>query len=110
MPELTTNLDEIEDIYPLTPLQQGLLFHTLSAPQSGVYIEQVSCTLQGEVEAFERAWQQIIMRHTILRTAFVWQELDVPLQVVEKDVTLPLRILDWRGLWDKPTGYEEQEA
>ncbi|TMC21726.1 MAG: amino acid adenylation domain-containing protein [Chloroflexi bacterium] len=97
----------IEDIYLLTPLQQGLLFHTLSEPRSGVYIEQVSYTLRGEVEvgAFKRAWQQVIARHMILRTAFVWQEVSEPLQIVFKQVKLPLSILDWRNL---PP--EQQEA
>jgi amino acid adenylation domain-containing protein/non-ribosomal peptide synthase protein (TIGR01720 family) len=99
--------DGVEDLYPLTPLQQGLLFHTLSAPRSGVYIEQVSCTLRGElaVDAFERAWQQLIMRHAILRTAFVWQELSEPLQIVFRQVKLPLDILDWRS-----RSIQQQEA
>ena len=90
----------IEDLYPLTPLQQGLLFHTLYAPRSGVYIEQVSGILRGEVKvgAFERAWQQVITQHATLRTAFVWQELlREPLQIVFRQVKLPTRILDWRS-------------
>ena len=89
----------VEDLYPLTPLQQGLLFHTLSAPQSGIYIEQVSCTLRGEIEvgALERAWQRVIMRYAILRTAFVWQELSEPLQIVFPQAKLPTHILDWRS-------------
>ena len=97
----------IEDLYPLTPLQQGLLFHTLSAPQSGVYIEQVSCTLRGElaVDAFEQAWQQVIMRHAVLRTGFVWQELHEPLQIVFRQVEWSLHVLDWKG-----RSLQQQEA
>jgi amino acid adenylation domain-containing protein/non-ribosomal peptide synthase protein (TIGR01720 family) len=97
----------IEDIYPLTPLQQGILFHTLYAPRSGVYLGQMSWLLRGEFEvgAFERAWQQVIAEHTILRTAFVWQELTEPLQIVFQQVKLPLNILDWRN-----RSPEQQEA
>jgi len=67
----------------------------------------MSCVLRGEVEveAFERAWQQVIARHAILRTAFVWRDLREPLQVVFAQVKFPLQVLDWRDLWDKPTGY-----
>jgi amino acid adenylation domain-containing protein/non-ribosomal peptide synthase protein (TIGR01720 family) len=97
----------IEDIYPLTPLQQGILFHTLYAPQSGVYVGQMSWLLRGEFEvgAFERAWWQVIAQHTILRTAFVWQELTEPLQIVFQQVKLPLSMLDWRS-----RSRESQEA
>ena len=90
----------VEDLYPLSPLQQGLLFHTLYAPASGVYVEQLSCTLGGELDsdAFERAWRQTIDRHPILRTAFVWEGLDEPLQVVRRSVRLPFAQEDWRAL------------
>ena len=49
----------VEDVYPLTPMQEGMLFHTLYAPGSGVYVEQSSFMLDGplDVEALERAWQ-----------------------------------------------------
>ena len=41
--------ENIEDIYPLSPLQQGLLFHTLETPGSGVYLQQLSCLLHGDL-------------------------------------------------------------
>jgi amino acid adenylation domain-containing protein len=90
----------VEDLYPLSPLQQGLLFHTLYAPASGVYVEQLNCTLGGELnfDAFGRAWQQTIDRHPILRTAFVWEGLDEPVQVVRRSVRLPFTREDWRAL------------
>ena len=90
----------IEDIYPLSPMQQGMLFHSIYAPESGMYVEQMSCTLRGSlsVDAFERAWRRVISRHTPLRTAFVWQDLDEPLQVVQRQVSLPLEQHDWRAL------------
>ncbi|HEX8474859.1 MAG TPA: amino acid adenylation domain-containing protein, partial [Pyrinomonadaceae bacterium] len=89
----------VEDLYPLSPLQQGLFFHTLYAPTSGVYVEQLSCTLRGalDVEAFKQAWQQVVDRHPVLRTAFVWKELAEPIQVVRQRVKLPCVEEDWRG-------------
>ncbi|MDF0674710.1 MAG: amino acid adenylation domain-containing protein [Nitrospira sp.] len=88
----------IEDVYPLTPLQQGLLFHSLYEPQSGVYIEQLSCRLRGHLDhaAFLDAWRMVIARSTPLRTAFVWQELDRPVQVVLPGEAPPIIELDWR--------------
>ncbi|MEW9701791.1 amino acid adenylation domain-containing protein, partial [Paenibacillus sp. SI8] len=75
---------EMEDIYPLSPMQKGMLFDTLMNPQSGAYFEQASFDLLGrfQVEAFEQSMQALIGRHPILRTNFNngWQ--DQPLQVV----------------------------
>jgi NRPS condensation-like uncharacterized protein len=90
----------VEDIYPFSPMQQGMLFHTLYAPDSGVYCEQISCSLNGNlnVSAFKQAWRQVVQRHPILRTAFLWEGLDEPLQVVRLRVTLPWVQEDWRGL------------
>src|SRR5919198_2636496 len=90
----------VEDIYPLSPLQQGLLFHTLHAPESGVYFEQVSAVLGGDLEvaSFKQAWQKVLERHALLRTAFLWEGLEEPLQVVRSRGTLPWVEEDWRGL------------
>jgi len=90
----------IEAIYPLSPMQEGMLFHTLYAPASGVYFEQLTCTLVGALDLalFEQAWQQIIDRHAILRTLFVWENRDKPLQVVRQRATLPWTRHDWRGI------------
>jgi amino acid adenylation domain-containing protein/non-ribosomal peptide synthase protein (TIGR01720 family) len=90
----------IEDIYPLSPMQQGLLFHTLYQPGSGVYLEQMSCTLEGDLDlaAFQKAWNKVMERHAILRTSFLWEGLDEPLQIVHKHVTLPLTFEDWTSI------------
>ncbi len=92
--------EEIEDLYELSPVQQGLLFQSLYAPHSGIYCVQLSCLLGGnlDVRAFVRSWQQVVERHTILRTAFFWEEMNKPLQVVHRRVALPLEDQDWRGL------------
>lgn len=92
--------ENIEDIYSLSPMQQGMLFHSLYSPEAGVYSEQVSCRLKGHlnIAAFERAWQTAVDRHPILRTAFIWEDLDEPVQVVYQQVKIPFTFLDWRAL------------
>jgi hypothetical protein len=93
-------MKNVEDIYPLTPLQSGMLFHSLMAPESGVYVNQVTCTLPADLDVrlFQQAWERLIQRHGVLRTAFLWDGLDEPLQAVRKKVSLPWQDLDWRGL------------
>ena len=75
---------DIEDIYGLSPLQQGMLFHTLSTENSKLYFEQQNCTLRGklDVSALKRAWDRVVERHTVLRTSFAWEELKKPVQMV----------------------------
>jgi amino acid adenylation domain-containing protein len=91
---------KIETVYPLSPMQAGMLFHSLYAPESGVYFEQYSCTLHGDLDvlAFEQAWQRVVDRHTVLRTAFAWKSLDQMVQMVHQRVKLPLEQQDWRAL------------
>ncbi|ABX04518.1 MAG TPA: non-ribosomal peptide synthase [Herpetosiphon sp.] len=102
---------DIEDIYPLSPLQQGLLFHSLYDPDSGAYFEQFTCQLRGilQLDAFRRAWQHVLERHAALRTVFVWEDLAEPLQVVYRAVQLPLDYHDWREL-DPQTHTAQLEA
>jgi thioesterase domain-containing protein/acyl carrier protein len=90
---------KIEAIYPLTPSQQGMLFETLAATGSGIHVEQAVCRLDGllDVAAFEQAWQRIMDRHPVLRTAFAWKDQDQPLQAVLPRVKVPLRVEDWSG-------------
>ena len=99
--------DQIEDIYPLSPMQQGMIFHTLLAPESRVYFQQESYSLQGslDIAALKQAWQHVIDRHPVLRTSFVWERRDQPLQIVYRRIELPWDQKDWRGL----TPVEQQE-
>src|SRR6185436_16049366 len=89
-----------EDFYPLAPMQEGMLFHTVYAPDSGVYVTQQSYTLHGhlDIESFVLAWREVIKRHSILRTFFVWEAVKKPVQVVQQQVELPLIQYDWRAL------------
>ena len=92
--------ENIQDIYELSATQQGILFHSLYSPESGVYFVQLCFTLHGllNVVAFNRAWQQVVARHTALRTSFYWENLDKPLQVVHQQVNLSFVQYDWRGM------------
>ena len=94
------NKKNISTIYPLSPMQQGMLFHSLYAPESGVYIEQMTLDLTGDIDvtAFEAAWQKVVDRYSILRTFFTWENRQTPLQIVLKQVLLPWQNLDWREL------------
>ena len=93
-------MKNVEDIYPLTPMQRGMLFHALHDPDHGLYFEQAVCTLEGELDlpVFQRAWQLVVRRHSALRTAFIWQNRDEPLQVVRSEAPLPWTVDDWRSL------------
>ncbi|MEH2349577.1 MAG: amino acid adenylation domain-containing protein [Nostoc sp.] len=92
--------NNIEDIYELSSMQQGMLFHKLAAPDSVVYFEQNCLTLQTQlnIPAFQKAWQRVVDRHPILRTSFYWDNLDKPYQVVHQQVDLPWEFQDWREL------------
>ena len=95
---LVAEKKQIEDIYPLSPMQQGLLFHSLYAPEASEYLVQLTCTLEGEFDsaAFKRVWQEVLDRHPITRTSFVWENLKQPLQIVHSHIPLPWQELDWR--------------
>lgn len=92
--------EQIEDSYPLGPLQERMLSRYLSAPVPGLYAMQRIALVQGElnVEAFARGWQQVIDRHALLRTSFAWEGLAEPLQIVHREATLALEEQDWRAL------------
>ncbi|MHC6226524.1 amino acid adenylation domain-containing protein [Pseudomonas sp. X10] len=90
---------QVEDLYPLSPMQQGMLFHTLESREASLYINQMSVPVEGlDSQRFIAAWNAVIARHEILRSGF-WtaNELAEPLQVVYKTATLPVRELDWRN-------------
>lgn len=88
---------QIEAMYPVTGIQRGMIFHSLLAPQSGVYILQDSIRFSGEFDpdVFWRAWEFVIQRHPVFRTLFVRLDTEQPVQVVLKQVALPKIELDW---------------
>jgi amino acid adenylation domain-containing protein/non-ribosomal peptide synthase protein (TIGR01720 family) len=90
----------IQDIYALTPLQQGMLFHSLYTPDSDVYVEETHCFIHhlSNLTGFLHSWQKAVERHEALRTCFYWEGLDTPVQVVCQEVTVPIEQQDWRAI------------
>ena len=86
----------IQDVYPLTPAQQGILFHSLLDRESGVYVCQVTFQLIGELDrdAFRTAWKTLVQQYDVLRTAFAWKNVETPLQVVGTDSEVPIQWID----------------
>jgi len=86
--------DDVEDIYPLTPLQQGFLWHSLAGADSELGVEQIGLVLRGplRMDAYAQAWQHVVDRHPVLRTAFAWEDLDEALQLVYQHATLTVDV------------------
>lgn len=86
----------VEAIFPLNFLQQALLFHSLQEGVDQGFL-RVKCILKGKinVEAFQTAWRKNIQRHEVLRTSVHWENLEKPVQVIQKEVLLPFAFHDW---------------
>ncbi|WP_053139760.1 non-ribosomal peptide synthase/polyketide synthase [Pseudomonas sp. MIACH] len=95
-----TTANPIEDIYPLSPLQQGMLFHSLLHEDSGVYLMQDRYRIGGAIDevAFLESWRQVVALHPSLRASFQWKTQKQPVQVIHREVKVPLDTLDLRGL------------
>ena len=103
---------EIEDIFPLSPLQQGLLFHFLYSPGSEVYVHQLNVRVEGlDVARFRAAWQAAVDRHAALRTGFAWQELSQPVQIVRRHVDVVIDEVDLRDSQEgRKTGRTDRQS
>lgn len=90
----------IEDIYPLTPMQEGLLLHTLLEPGQGLYFMQDRYRIDSALdhERFAQAWSAVVARHEALRASFVWNAGETMLQVIQRPEALDVEVLDWRRL------------
>ncbi|WP_193747035.1 non-ribosomal peptide synthetase, partial [Dickeya sp. NCPPB 3274] len=86
----------VQDIYPLAPLQTGILFHHLLQPVGDAYITRsiLSFEAQAGLDNFVSALQAVIQRHDILRTAVVWEGLDDAVQVVWREARMPVETLE----------------
>ncbi|WP_223530286.1 non-ribosomal peptide synthetase [Pseudomonas sp. GL-R-19] len=90
----------IEDVYPLTPMQEGMLLHTLLEPGTGLYYMQDRYRINSELDPqrFAQAWQAVIARHEALRASFCWNVGQEMLQVIHKPGCTPIEYLDWSDI------------
>lgn len=86
----------IQDVYPLGPLQEGILFHHLMEPQADPYILSTLFKVDGAqvVNGFLEALDFLVSRHDVLRTVVLWDGLSVPVQVVQRNAKLAVHWLD----------------
>ncbi|MGW1433571.1 condensation domain-containing protein, partial [Streptomyces sp. NPDC002431] len=94
----------VEDVYGLSPLQFGMLYHSLEdTSDTRPYMVQMAEEFSGPLDEklFGGAWQQLVDRHSILRSAFVWEGVSEPVQVVQRSAPLPFEMRDLRGLPDQ---------
>ncbi len=94
--------DNVEAVFPLSPTQEGMLYHTLHTPDSGVYIGQHTIKLEAvDSIILRRAWQLISNRHMALRCVFMWEALSRSVQLVYKQRDIDWREIDLRDSPDK---------
>lgn len=92
----------VEDIYELSPLQRGMLLHSMHDGATDMYLSQHTNTVDGslDTDALLQAWQAAVSAHPALRASFHWEGSDKPLQVVHRGVSLPVHRHDWTDLDD----------
>ena len=92
--------ENLQDIYPLSPLQEGMLFDAILRQNSQAYFEQLSYRVAGplDLDRFEAAWNELFKRHDIFRTAFIYEKTKRPLQIVLKERRIDFRVEDLAGL------------
>ncbi|WP_028595414.1 non-ribosomal peptide synthetase [Paenibacillus assamensis] len=102
---------EIQNIYPCTPLQEGMLFHSLLDQQSQAYFEQTTFHLSGSlnIKWLERSFNELIERHDILRTNFIHEKTKTPQQVVLKKRQLQVQTKDLSGFGEEMKQWKLEE-
>src|SRR6185437_13034919 len=95
-----------EDIWPLTPLQAGMLFHSVFSADSAPYLNQARMLLDGVTDprALGQAWQQVVDRTPILRGCVIWEDVSEPVLVIHRRAAVPVTHHDWRSLPEAQRG------
>ncbi|SCX59800.1 non-ribosomal peptide synthetase [Variovorax sp. EL159] len=88
---------QLADLYPLSPMQSGMLFHSVFEPGANTYQNQLRLDFEGlDATRFRAAWEAVFQRHDVLRTGFLQRESQ-PLQWIDRGAQLPWREEDWQG-------------
>ena len=105
------DMKQVQSIHPLSLTQEAILFDHTASASGGETIGQLHCRLQGglDLSEFEDSWQHVVDRHPLLRASFVWKRIDKPLQVVQRDVAISLKVHDWRSLSEPEQSLKLQE-
>ncbi|MCP4155666.1 MAG: amino acid adenylation domain-containing protein, partial [bacterium] len=94
---------DIDNILALTPMQEGMLYQFLKAPEADYYFEQLSLRVRGKIEPeqIKQAWQHVVDTNEILRTKFRWEKVKKPIQIIMKKKPIELLNFDLSTLADK---------
>lgn len=86
----------VEDVIALAPMQQGMLFQYITNKDSEQYFEQLSLRLSGRIDAsyIKAAWSFVIKTNEMLRTVYRWEAIEKPLQIILKEIEVPVRTHD----------------
>src|SRR4051812_42277589 len=97
---IQSKADNLEDTYPLSPLQHGMLMHALLKARAGVDIEQFVLEIREalDLQRFQRACQMVADRHPVLRTKFHWDTVEGPQQEVRPKIALPWEVQRWQAI------------
>lgn len=89
--------NNVEDILPLTGLQEGMLFHYMLTPDSLDYHEQISISLAGDIkiDLLQKAWDFVIEQNEMLRSVFRWKGIDKPIQAILKNHKVVIKEYDF---------------
>jgi tyrocidine synthetase-3 len=103
---------KIEDIFALTPMQEGMLFHYLKDPENNYYFEQLCLDISGEIDAeiFKRSWDFVIQTNEMLRAVFRWEKIENPLLLILKEHQLQpayYDLMDRGSASEKELSFEE---
>ncbi|MFJ7885052.1 non-ribosomal peptide synthetase [Pseudomonas sp. NPDC096917] len=87
----------IEDVYPMTPMQEGMLLHTLLQPGTGLYFMQDRYRINSvlDTQRFAQAWQAVVARHEALRASFCWNAGEGMLQIIHRPGATEMDYQDW---------------
>ena len=101
-------VEEVEEVYALSPMQEGLLFHALYEAGGAAYWVQTRMKLEGEVDdrRMRQAWEEVVARREALRVSLLWEGVDRPVQVVRRTARVEMEVEDWRSMSE---GEQEQE-